>query len=1414
MIEEVLNDASTARDVTGLRISGQGQAHFSAGTLAITAQSASNVYPVEDGWPQLTAGISVFGPGTVTTAASTNLTVTAQSTGAGTTPSLDWNESLEDSIDKNNFAGFVAGVNAEGGTFDFKGNTTVTATGDGAYVEGLSLQALAGDSEWVQEHYDALTAEDFSTTATFGGDLTVTAKSNTSGAEGIRLGGYVPGEGDPDGTYAYPEGVKVVMNTSATGTTTITATTSSQTHESVGVNFVYPDAEGENPIDTPEEFTTGRGYLNLNGKTVITADHALKGEVGYVTNKGELVLNGRVDAFEGEFTQTAGSTVLNDAQGGFFGGKVDVRGGSLTAEDAVWNSADAGLLSVSDAEVTLRRFNVASAGSLQFASSKVTAETFNLDENVTLSLGNSTITLNGNEEEDSRIAGTLTDIGSMIVNGGTLDLTENATLSFVEGAELIFNKGAFFSAAGNMEGADLIFNDGSALYDSSANEEFHIEGGNVTFNGQVELLTGDSDNVKPITTLILGPNNSTDPEPDPNVTFDGGAYDFENVQTLVGTLTFAGEEGKVSIGNLTVDEGKVNVAGGVVKVDKLAFGNGTLSINGGTLQTYTNQIFQAGVGEQGTITDPQGLKNPDGIEFTKGTLAFDDAYYNDFYKTEAGKLAGSGVSVVFNGENVDLEQGDVSLGDIEDKKDVIQSNVNVTISNPLTGNSVVIDKSFGVSTIKTEDGVKEIVINFDKEVTLVGGDGKELISGGKDVSLTIGGLLGLGHEGSNNNSGTLSSSVTIDADGKLLVQAGDFTLADVTSNGTVEVSGGKATVGNLTLNGSSVQVGKDADFSAGTVSFGSGSSTLIGALVVDAVKKLENVADSIFNIGTTGDEGKAGSLTLKGNSLGGLTYFLDPVYVDGQGLEGASNLIYAGTALDGKVVVGENSYAVFGSTDDAALKAVFDNGTLSWGSEKGKVLSAVYVASSIDVTQGGLRVDGTVNQNSDDEFKTVDAGNVVFAANSALVADVSNLEDGTALIKANSVTVEAGSKAVLVGDLKQGVNYQLTNIVDANKNWAGNIVAGNGMWKLEMDANGAIGATLQDAALVYGSAMQGSALANAGMQAGGADYDYVNALLTDASGNISALPSIAERFDAAMNPAGALTSFTTAYDRASDLRRIVREESVKGQGNRLWAQVSGGVTKLDGISSGGRSINTETNAYGLTVGGEVEFSDYVFGAAFAGGTGHTDNDSVDGRDDFNYYGLSLYGKASLGGFNLLGDVSATWLDSDFTIGGAADVDADTTTAVYSFGLQAEKTFELSWADFTPFIGVDVYHVRSEGFSNGHGARIDDSDATAVEIPVGARLSKSVETTGGFHVAPSFMLAVVPTVSDTEIDSKVTFAGADSTYDFTFVDDVKVRSNIALDAVKDNFTFGLGAGYEWGNEQRSSFNFKLRAKYAF
>ena len=1336
-------------DTIGLHMERRAAAHFTGKEVTITSESASNTYPSDNDWPQTTSGIAMFGPGTITSSADTNLTINATSTGAGTVEEIGRNLDA----DKNNFAGFVIGLNAEGGKIDLQGDTTITATGKGAYAGGMSLQAVAGDSDWVADHEDEI---DFSLVANFGGDLTVTATSETGGAEAIRLGGYVPGDSEDIGIGEYPQGVTVTMNTSETGITRITATTGSEKLESVGVNFIYPDSEGDNIIDTPEEFTTGRGHLNLNGTTIITATHALKGDVGYVNNKGDLTLNGRVDQFKGEFTQTAGSTTLNDSR--FFGGRTTIEGGKFTGQATVWNSDEASSLTVSNASISLHTFNVGQNHELSLSNATVTANYFNLNDQAKLDAGGSSFVLNGTDDEDSRIGGTMTGIKDITVNGGTLDLVEDARLEFVEGGKLTFNNGAMFSVAGNVSGGDLIFNDGTYLYEARPEneKELRIESGNVTFNGNVALLTGVSedgsdmtlDNADRMTSLAIGPNNSSDGEPDPNVVFDGGSYTFETASVHAGALTFTGDAGNVDLGTLTITAGVTNVSGGNVYADKIdVSGSGKLAVNGGSLHTYTDQIFKEGVGKDGQTVNPEGVKS--GIELSKGTVAFEDQLYNEFYKNNAISLAKDGVSVVFNGQSVGLSGGSISIDDVGDQEDVVESQVDVSIDDS-NGADASIGNSFGVSGIKVDSGVKSVTIGGDADgatVTLVGGTDeqgnlKEVIDfadEGGSVKIDNKGTLALGKDGSVNNKGKLSSAVTVGNSGTLAVNSGKFTVSNATveAGGTVAVAGGEATFEKLQTSGGTIDV-TDGSASIGNMNLGSGNTTILGSVTVYTIQAGNQKADSVVNIGSAGDNGRAGKLTIESGSLGGATYFLDPAY--GNGIEQGSSLKFAGNDIDGKLIAGQNSYLVLGSTDDSELLKLFAEGNannLVWGGEEGQIGAAVYVAAPITVKEGGYIYADAGLTTLGDNWSNDKA--VYFASNSALVANVTDAEDGKAMItveNSGAVEISENSKAILVGDIRQDITYKLINDDAANKEWGDNLMAGNGMWDLKMDENGNIKANLQDARQVYGDSMQGADLANAGILGSEAERKYVNDVLTDTSGNLAAA---AARFDAAMNPAGALTAFTTAYDRASDLRRIVREESVKGEGNRLWAQVTGGKTKLDGISSGAQSIKTDTNVYGLAIGGEAQFTNFMLGAAITAGTGKTENDAVDGTDDFEYYGFSLYGKTSVAGFDLLGDVSATWLKSDFTIGGAADVDTDTTTAVYSFGVQGEKKFEMSWADFTPFIGVDVYHVRSDGFDNGHGAKIDDSDATAVEIPIGARLSKSLETTGGFHMEPSSCL---------------------------------------------------------------------------
>ncbi|MBM6929433.1 autotransporter outer membrane beta-barrel domain-containing protein, partial [Parasutterella secunda] len=612
-------------------------------------------------------------------------------------------------------------------------------------------------------------------------------------------------------------------------------------------------------------------------------------------------------------------------------------------------------------------------------------------------------------------------------------------------------------------------------------------------------------------------------------------------------------------------------------------------------------------------------------------------------------------------------------------------------------------------------GVNEVAISQSNTVTLVGGDDKELIAfaGEGDKSVTVEGTLKLGDAASTNNSGKLSAPVTITNSGEMNVQAGSYQIADLTVNSSsLVVNNASASIDTLKLNTSSTITSGSQAVEVKGMTVDATAHTVTGAVNVE---KLTAAAGSVINVGT---KDARGDMTVGETSeLNGMTFFLDPAWVEGQEVTDASRLVFKNPKVDAKVIAGHNSYVVFGSGNTTNFTPVFGK-QVTWG--QGGVLAAAYVAQPITIdANGALVVDGSLQQLGDAPA----AGSVTFGENSVLVADVTELASGEALITADTFNVNDASKAVIVGSMKNGETYKLASVDNV---WsADQIVSGNALWSLTGNDDGSFTVKLEDATKIFGDLMQGGQLANAGMTAGGDAGNYVDSLLTDASGNVGNLASTAARFDAAMNIGGALSVFTNAYDRAGEFREIVRSESTMDQEPRLWAHVMGGKTKLKGISSGAQSVHTETDHYGIVIGAEgMVTNNLSLGVALAAGTGDTDNDKVNAKDEFDYYGISAYGRTTVGFVDILGDVSATFLKSDMKMHGVADIDADADTAVYSAGVQAQKTLNLGWADVTPFIGMDVYHVRSDGYSAGHGIKVEDSDATAVEFPIGAKLAKS------------------------------------------------------------------------------------------
>jgi len=1020
------------------------------------------------------------------------------------------------------------------------------------------------------------------------------------------------------------------------------------------------------------------------------------------------------------------------------------------------------------------------------------------------------------EASGKAAAGVLVDVGSLIVNGKA-DIkasgTENEYGIVIRGhgkatfngeTEVTAKNALVLTPEDELDGLNWanneIYNYG---YQTSRHPVAEFKG-TTTLNGALKQSSGTTIN-----------NTGT-------MTVNGDAMIAGTISGETGTLTLTTGTvtGNVIQDAIYVKGGSIILAdSGHIEAKRIEIQSGKLTLEGAaSLKTSSDQIFEAGLGIDGTVDNAQNKKWGENLVFTGGTLTLTDEKYNASYADSVKGLIGSGTKVTYLGELVGgltLDQA-ASIGGVHANTEIDAT------ENVDEDGTVSVKADVGGKTIKVGSASK-VEVTSNTTLTLVGSSGDELInfSGTGDKAVDIQGTLKLGSV-SVETSGKLTSTVNVE--GTVAVENGSFDLTKLTTGtssssiAAIEVNKGSLNVGTLELNNgkATISVSDDAKMKVDELAAKAGEHIITGA--VEVGKLAQAAAEALIRIGTTGENGESGlkgALTIAEGGLKGLKFFLDPTWKDGMEVTDASSLRIAETNVDGQIVVGQNSYVSLGTTDDSAFVQLFKDGTLTWGGENG-TLAAVYVAKPITIAStGSLVVDASL--------KTVPAndpaaGSVTFAADSVLVANVKNFKDGDTAITAEngaSITVAESSKAVVIAEA--GQTFQLTNSEEVNKNYwnkAGDtLISANKLVSFNVGADGKITTEAEDAEDVFAGLMQGAALANAGAASDNeAVKSYAEALLTDTTGKKSNA-QIAREFDAAMNPAGTLGVFTTAKDRSTELRDAVRTHAENGTANGLWAQVTGGKTKLKGISTGAQDLDLDTDAYGLAVGGEAAVQNITLGAAFMGGSGKTKNDSVAGKDAFNYYGLSLYAKTQVQGIDLEGDVSAAWLKSDLTVGGAADVDTDTTTAVYSLGIQAKKTFNLG-VDVTPFIGMDVYHIKSDGFTTNHGVSIEDANATIVEFPIGAEVKKAFQTSSGFSVAPSFSLAVVPTVGSKDIDSKVRFAGAESTYNFTFADDVKVRSQLGIEAQKDNFTLGLAAGYDWGNEERSAASVQLRAKYAF
>lgn len=957
-----------------------------------------------------------------------------------------------------------------------------------------------------------------------------------------------------------------------------------------------------------------------------------------------------------------------------------------------------------------------------------------------------------------------------------------------------------------------------------------------------------------------------------SATAEGGAiYNTAGSEIVFnGTNTFSGNTAK-GVANDIYNDGTITVASGETVLDGGITGKGTVDIDGGklvaatihanantinlnagTLQTGSDQVMQVALDADGTVTDAAGLKEGAGVTYTGGELALTDAKYNlDYAKSVANAINNNNATAVTMLGELVGQTGPVSVGDLDGAGlgmatvDVVADNgtgLVVGADSTPPGGSVngndysyaeTHNNSLGAQTLVLENSGDAVLVTGDKSLTLTG-DGSELVkteTGTANIDVghgTMGGgTLNLGSDVAANG-GTLTGTVTVGESGTVNVNGAEYAV-----NGTVSVDGGTVNVNDgSTLNVSEVALD------------GTANVNVAGTMNVDT---LTGSADSVIMVG---NDQTAGNVSIGSLSLNGGMMILDPDWVDGVGIEGASQTgiaSWTNGAIDGKLAGIRNSMYVLGTgTTDWAQQAFASSGRV-WGPNDITAALAIAAPQQLDASTGAIYIDGSQTPDTISSA-TITSNTATFADNSMLIVDANGVGTGDqAAISGNgsSMAKVADKAALHVVNAKNGQEVGILNnfqtvTVDGN-GWQGtNLTSDDAMISLTVKDDGTNGnytvaATANNAANIFPGVVPVNGMnqiwqngmndvnaTNGGVAflSRAADSRYVNR--ADAVRQINGASQIAV---AAGVQAASIQAMDAVNDTLHEHLSLTSNVSQKGapslhkEGADLWVSMLYRDGDSSGMKAGGFSSDYENDFGGIMVGTDYTWKGAVDGYFRVGGALNIGKGDSNSAGDFNYtdndydtYGLSIYGGWNNDNINIVADVGYMKGDHELkqhmsqALGG--NLKADVDTEIWTAGIRGEYQFRTAAMDITPHIGVRYMHLETDSFSthNGLGTVFHtDSDSQNLwQFPIGVTLSRDYVSTSGWTVKPKFDLSVIPAAGDKDVSTSVGVPGMGVTDSATadMMDSVSWQGTLGLEVQKEATSFGLQAGYRKSDDAKS------------
>ncbi len=787
-----------------------------------------------------------------------------------------------------------------------------------------------------------------------------------------------------------------------------------------------------------------------------------------------------------------------------------------------------------------------------------------------------------------------------------------------------------------------------------------------------------------------------------------------------------------------------------------------------------------------------------------------------------------------------------------------------------------ISGSIGGKNIDLGSSGRNISVVGGHYLTLVGGssDTPLVTAGGNPVNVHVGGT-GEGASGVLNlgtpvmdSGGTLSGNIEIAAASTVNVRAGTHVITGEANEttGTADVAGmnnnggtiniaegahlqstirqadgqtnvsGKLTSASVELSGGALNVSGAVDSSSVTAS--KGDIKVAGTLAADV---LTTSSDVQLNIG---DQGSAGRVVARQAQLQGGRVFLDPAWKGNDALADASHGVFTfvNNEIDGLLTAGQNSLLVLGDTDTGWALDAFGRSSLQWGQNGVTAALAIRKPQTLNGTLGAVMVDGTKTS-----APVLTPNTATFADGSLLLVDGSGLNGAAALTsQGGTLNVDAGAK-LLIDNITQG-EYAITSgfSVSNVQGWNGdNLSTPDNLIGLVLgkDADGSmkVQATARRSSdvfrglslvntmdAIWGKGLNDTESGNMGIRFLSRAVNENHLPKADTVHTVDGAAQIAVAGGVqGMAVAAADAPVRAIQDHASlSHMTTTREGAIRKDGLNLWINALYGAEHARNLGAGSLDGGYNADFGGIVFGGDYAFGDFRVGMALNAGSGtaRSRGDFNATKNDFDFWGMNLYGSWSRDQFNIVGDLGYSANKNEVkqdlpTTMQLGQLRADVDTGVLTAGLRGEYRFETDWADVTPHVGVRYYNLRTDGFTS----RIDDHDVFRVgrdtqeiwTFPIGVSFSRDFETSSGWKVKPRADLSVAPAAGDLKAKTKARVPGvaASDTIKARMMDSVSFDGTLGLEVQKDNISFGLDYGIR-ASEHKAGHGVNVSFTYKF